>query len=87
MSWQPLDLSESWDPRNPKRDRRALQLAEVAILRRMAQRQRNNMIAEALRVSESTVSHTKRKMREAFGVDTDAELLAHPDVRRQMEQR
>lgn len=84
MSW-----SDGRPPRpqgwgTSKRDRRRLQLTEISILRRRARGESSAAIARALGIGADSVRMARKRMRDAFGVDTDAELLAHPDVRDQI---
>lgn len=66
------------------RDRRVLELHEVLILRRLAQRQKSAAIARELGYGPDYVGRIRRDLRTAFGVDSDAELLALPEVRGQL---
>ena len=85
MSRNGLPDPIGWGPPRAKRTNyRALQLTEISILRRLAQRQKPKQIAEALGMNPDSVTRKKRELREVFGVDSDDELLRHPDVIRQI---
>lgn len=73
-------------PHAGKRDRRELDLTAIAILRRTAKKERAGGIRRALGLNSSEPRATLRRLREAFVVDTNEELLAHPDIIRQIKE-
>lgn len=68
-----------------RQNKRELQLAEIAIVRRTIKGESQASIAAALRMNPSSVSLALRRMRDVFGVASDSELVAHPDVVAQVE--
>jgi hypothetical protein len=73
-------------PHRGKRDRRVLNLTEIAILRRVAKKERASDIRRVLTLGASEPRATLRQLRVAFDVNTNDELLAHPDVIRQIKE-
>ena len=84
-SWKRDDGTNVWG-KGRRENRRTLLLTEVALLRRMVRDEGTNKIARELNLTPSSVSSLKKKLREAFGVDTNDELLAHPEVREQIKE-
>lgn len=79
---------DAWMSRATRKreNRRALLLNEIVVLRRMALGEGTNAIARGLVMDPSSISHLKRKLRAAFEVNDDDELLNHPLVREQIKE-
>ena len=66
------------------RDPRVFNLNEISILRRVANGENSAAIARAMGSSAASIRQIRKRMRDAFGVDSDRDLLAIPEVQTQI---